>query len=261
MNDKISCTYIGHATCIIQIGEAKILTDPNFSRRVLTQKRLSELSINPAELPEFDAILVSHAHLDHLDTSSYKYLSCHTPIIVPERSERPIGKFTPNPIIELSHYSSHELVNGVEITAVPAAHASYHFLPTNSAKANAYLIRHPDVDGAVLFCGDSAYGEHFGQIGNLGKISLAILPIGAYEPRWFMSKRHMTPAEAVQAFEDMKAEHMVPIHYGTFRLSLEQPNAPLEWLEKILEERPDLNKRIHALKPGEKFDAPAGNLN
>jgi len=253
MSHSISCTYIGHATNIIRMGETTILTDPHFGKRTLTQKRLVPLPVEPGNLPDFNAILLSHTHFDHLHVDSYKYISCHTPIVVPEGSERAIGQYMPSPVIELSHYASHELADGTEITAVPVIHKSWRACPLLFKKSNAYLIRHPGMDGSVLFCGDSAYGPHFGQIGNLGKISVAFLPIGPYKPRWIMKGQHMTPAEAVQAFEDSKALHMIPIHYGTFRLSMEAPGAPLAWLKKILVERTDLASRVHVLEPGREF--------
>ncbi|MBT3181715.1 MAG: MBL fold metallo-hydrolase [Deltaproteobacteria bacterium] len=255
MNHSISCTYIGHATTFIKIGETEFCTDPHFGKRTLTQKRHGELPIDPAELPDFSAILLSHMHFDHLHVGSYKFISCKTPIIVPEGCERAVGRFTPNPIIELSHYAKHTLADGTEITAVPMKHHSFRVLPFRFTSCNGYLIQKPEVEGAVFYCGDSAYCEHFGEIGNLGKIKLAILPIGAYEPRWFMKSRHMNPEEAVQAFEDLKAEHMIPTHYGTFRLSCESPGAPAKRLGTILDQRSKLKSKVHILKPGEQFSA------
>ena len=253
MSHSISCTYIGHATTIINLGDTQICTDPHFGKYTLIQKRRGELPVDPTTLPDFSAILLSHTHFDHLHVSSYKYISCKTPIIVPEGCEHAVGWFAPNPIIELSHYARHSLSDGTKITAVPMKHHSFRVLPFRFTSTNGYLIQKPGAEGAVFYCGDSAYCEHFGQIGDLGKTSLAILPIGAYGPRWFMKSRHMNPEESVQAFEDLKADHMIPTHFGTFRLSLESPRSPVKRLEKILDKRTDLKPRIHILKPGEKF--------
>jgi L-ascorbate metabolism protein UlaG (beta-lactamase superfamily) len=253
MNEKISCTYIGHATTLINICETRILTDPHFGKRTLWAKRKYPLPINPGNLPDLSCILLSHTHCDHLDISSYKYISCGVPIIVPEGCERAVGAYLTNPVIELSHFSTHELADGTEITASPVLHAQSHIVSFGPSKSNAYLIRRPESESYIYFCADSAYGPHFRETGNLGHIDLALLPIGGYEPRWFMHKKHMTPAESVNAFEDLKARHMIPIHYGTFRLSLENPDAPIAWLNKIIEERPDLAEKIHMLKPGEEF--------
>ncbi len=251
MNSTISCTYIGHATTLIKWGETKIITDLHLGKRVIISPRRMPLPIEPGSLPELSTILISHTHCDHLNISSYKYISCGVPIIVPEGCERAVGRYLSNPVIELSHFARHELADGTEITAVPVIHSSSHFIPTYRTRSNAYIVKKPGSDGSVYFCGDSGYGSHFAETGNLGRIDLAILPIGSYCPRWYMRRLHMTPAEAVTAFEDLRAAHMIPIHYGTFRLSLENPEAPLRWLGKILEERPDLALKVHPLTPGE----------
>ena len=251
----ISCTYIGHATALIELDNTRILTDPHFGRWVLCFPRVAGLALPPSELPDLSCVLLSHTHYDHLNISSYKYISCGTPIIVPEGAERAIGQYIPNPIIELSHFSDYELPDGTRITAVPVIHRSSRVSHLRFAKSNAYLIRRDGL--CAYYCADSAYGPHFAESGNLGQIDLALLPIGSYSPRWPMRRCHMTPAEAVQAFEDLKASHMVPIHHGTFRLSLESPDAPLAWLRRIIEDRPDLGSRIHPLASGERFEPAA----
>lgn len=248
----ITCTYIGHATALIGMGETNILTDPHFGSRTLFFPRRQPLAFAPQDLPELACVLISHTHYDHLNIASFKYISTGVPIIVPEGCERAIGQYVPNPIIELSHFADHELASGVRITALPVKHHSSRISHLRYGASNAYLLRRPE-GGCVYFCGDSAYGPVFQETGNLGRIDLALLPIGNYAPRWLMHRCHMTPAEAVQAFADLKASHMVPIHYGTFPLSLEGKDAPLAWLEKIFEDRPDLAARIHPLAPGERF--------
>lgn len=254
MNEKISCRYIGQATTLIELGGARLLTDPHFGRRVLWAGRLSPLPAGPATIPDVDCVLISHDHRDHLNISSFKYISCGVPIVVPEGCDRRVSDYLPNPVIELSHFATYELTSGIEITAVPVDHPRGHIFDFGASRANGYLIRKPSDDACIYFCADSAYGPHFRETGNLGHIDLALLPIGGYEPRWLMGRKHMTPAEAVNAFEDLKADHMIPIHHSTFRLSLEEPQAPVHWLKKILGERPDLAPRIHILKPGEALE-------
>lgn len=262
---QISCTYIGHATNIIGIGRTNgtqagevrrtnLITDPHFGRTTLFFPRSSPLPIDPANLPEISAILLSHTHYDHLHIASYKYFSCKTPIIIPEGSERAIGQFMPNPIVELSQFASHTLPCGTKITAVPARHRSGRVSQLRFTKTNAYIIESADSSARVFFCADSSYGAHFAEIGNLGKIDLALLPIGSYEPRFLLKHCHITPSEAVDAFEDLKALHMIPIHHGVFRLTFEKIDAPIAWLKKIMDERPDLKDKIHPLLPGEKFE-------
>jgi L-ascorbate metabolism protein UlaG (beta-lactamase superfamily) len=210
------------------------------------------LPIIPSEIPQPDCVLLSHTHYDHLNISSYKYISCKVPIIVPEGSERAISQYVSNPIIELCAFAEHELPNGTKITAVPLKHHSSRLSHLRFTKTSGYIIRTPE-EGSIFFCADSGYGPHFQEIGNLEKIDLALLPIGGYLPRWMMKGCHMTPAEALQAFEDLGAAHMVPIHHSTFRLSLEPPNAPVDWLKKILTEREELRSRVHLIAPGESF--------
>lgn len=257
MAENISCTYIGHATTIVRIGGSSLFTDPHFGRSTLIFPRRKALPFSPSELPTPSAILLSHTHYDHLNISSYKFISCSVPIIVPEGSERAIGQYMPNPIIELSHFADHELVCGTTITALPVRHRSSRISHLGCTKSNAYLIRRPDQSGAVFFCADSAYGDHFREAGKLAKIDLALLPIGGYSPAWLQSRSHMTPEEAVQAFEDLNADHMIPIHYGTFNLSLEPLNAPAKWLAKIIGEKEDLATHIHPLAPGDNFEVPS----
>jgi len=234
-----------------------ILTDPHLGRRAFLSSRIGALAIEPAKLDDPACVLLSHTHCDHLDISSYKYISTGVPIVVPEGCERSVGAYLPNPVIELARYATHELACGTEITALPVIHSSSHAFNLGSSKSNAYLIRRPGCEGSIYFCGDSAYGPHFREAGNLGRIELALLPIGSYEPRWLMKRKHMTPAEAINAFEDLGASKMIPIHYNTFRLSLESPKAPLAWIEKILEERPDLRSRVRPLRPGENLEIHA----
>ena len=252
MKPTITCEYIGHATIHLTIGKSHILTDPHFGPRTLFFKRRTELKTNPAELPTPSAILISHMHFDHLNIGSYKYISQKVPIIVPEGCHRAIEDYINNPIIELSLFATHKLQDGTVITALPAKHRGGRYSQLRFTKTNSYLIQKDE--SFVFFTGDSAYGPHFQEIGNLAKIDLALLPISGYSPRWFMVNRHMTPAEAIQAFEDLKALHMIPIHWSSFSLSLEPPNQPIELLQKILQERPELAPRVHILPHGEKMD-------
>jgi L-ascorbate metabolism protein UlaG (beta-lactamase superfamily) len=251
MGDTISCTYVGHATTFIDMGGELVMTDPVFSDRVGLQGRKNPLPMAPLDIPSPSCVLISHAHLDHLDISSFKFIPCHVPIVVPEGVGDIVSKYLPNPAIELSHFATHSMPSGLEITAVPAKHHSFRHLPFWSSEANAYIIRKEGAEKRVLFVGDSAYGEHFSKARELGPIDLAILPIGCYEPSWFMKSRHMTPKEALQAFEDLGAKVMLPMHHGTFKLSFEPIDQPLQLLRQELEARPDLKSRVHPLSPGE----------
>lgn len=253
-NIEIHCTYIGHSTTLIHLDGANILTDPHFGNRILFSKRKPKLNFQPSWLDGLSCVLLSHMHYDHLNVDSYRYIASVAPVIVPERTEPAIGKLIQNPVIELSHWATHELVDGTTITAVPIAHRGGRLSQLRYTSSNGYVIQKGDV--TVFFCGDSAYGPQFKEIGNLYHINLALLPIGCYSPRWFMKKRHMTPAEAITAFEDSRASYMIPIHWGTFRLSLEKIHAPAERIKKILDDRTDLKERIFLIEPGDSKDIP-----
>lgn len=248
MKHKITCRYIGHATTLITIGGTNILTDPHFGRRTLFFKRKAALTYDPARLPELAAVLVSHTHFDHLNIASYKYIPQKIPVIVPEGCDAAISKFVANPVIELSLFAAHELPDGTKITALPSKHRGGRYSQLRFLNTCGYLIEKSD--SAVFFCGDSAYGSHFSEIAGTAQIDLALIPISGYLPRWFMHNRHMTPSEVVQAFEDLKARHMMPIHWSSFSLSLEPINQPVEQLNNILEDRPDLKDRIHIVPHG-----------
>ena len=251
MKYKITCRYIGHATTLITINGTCVLTDPHFSRRTLFFKRQGELAFDPAALPEISCVLISHTHFDHLNIPSFKYISQKVPVIVPEGCDKSISKFVSNPIIELAQFATHELPDGTKITAVPVKHRGGRFSYLRFTKSSGYLIQKGD--RTVYFTGDASYSDHFAEVGASSRIDLALLPISGYSPRFFMHGRHMTPSQVVQAFEDLKARYMVPIHWGSFSLSLEPTNQPIELLNKILEDRPDLKDRIPIVQHGEEI--------
>jgi L-ascorbate metabolism protein UlaG (beta-lactamase superfamily) len=248
----ITCTVIGHSTTLTQLDGTSILTDAHFGPRVFLSPRRTELKIDHALLDKVNAVLISHMHYDHLHLNSFKFIGSGIPVIVPEHTEKAVGPFVSNPVIELAHWATHELTDGTTITALPLHHRGGRLSQLRYTSSNAYLV---DSGGMrMFFCGDSAYGPSFKEIGALYDIDAAYIPIGCYEPRWFMKKRHMTPAEAVNAFEELQAKNMIPIHYGTFRLSFEPLDAPKKWLEKICKERPDLAKRIHCDNIGARIE-------
>lgn len=248
----ITITYIGHATTLAESGGKAVLTDPNFSSHVLCFKRKEPLNYDPGRLPELSAVVISHAHKDHLNINSFRYIKGSVPVFVPVGIGRYLSQFIRNPVIELNHYSTHKLPDGIEITATEARHVGFIWSGLRYRKCNGYIIT---IDGArVFFAGDTAYGPHFKEIGNLyngdATIDMALLPIAGYSPLWFMKKRHMTPVEALEAFLDLGAKKMVPVHFGSFRLSAEKLAEPLEWLSRVAIER-NLGERVHILKSGE----------
>ncbi len=259
----IAITYIGHATTLIESGESRVLTDPHFGNRVLALKRQERMNYEPGKLPELSAIVISHAHHDHLDFNSFKYIKSTVPVFVPIGIAKLVSKYIRNPVIELHQFASHKLPNGTEITATPAKHVGFRWTGLRYRACNSYVISFKNQSLAtshqplVFFAGDTAYGDHFKELGQMfgaqTPIDVALLPIASYSPVWFMKHRHTNPAEAIQAFIDLGAKKMVPIHFGAFKLSSEKMKEPIEWLTRLALER-ELGDRIHILKSGEKAE-------
>lgn len=242
---KLKITFVGHATFLIEIEGETILTDPNFSNKILGLSRLQAPGIKAEDLPALTAIAVTHGHYDHLDIFSYKYFPLQTPILVPDGLGKLIQKFLPNPVTEIAPWSEHKVGN-IQVYTVPVKHQGFRLSGLTYRGTTGYIFKKGDL--SIFFPGDTAYSEHFSEIAKAHKIDIALLPIGAYEPKWFMKNRHMNPEEALKAFGDLKARIIIPYHWGSFRISAETAQAPIEWLQKILSEKPD--ERVKILQPG-----------
>ncbi len=246
----LQITYIGQGTTLIGLSGQYFLTDPNFSNKVLGFKRLAPPGLMPQALPELSAIIVSHAHYDHLDIFSYKYFKTTLPIIVPEGLGKFVQKFLPNPVIEIPPWS-HHLQGGVEIHAVPVKHHGFRWLPLRHRASTAYVLK--SKEGTVYFAGDSGPGEHFVETASLYDIDVAVLPIGGYKPKWLEKKKKLNPATALEAFRQLRAKHMIPIHWGTFNFFNENPEEAKTTLEKLVEEQ-NMKEKVHVLPPGRTFE-------
>lgn len=239
--DEVSITYINHASHLIQLQNMNILTDPIFSKRagpmsLLGPKRVRQPGIDLHELPPIDIVLVSHNHYDHMDLPTLKKLQrLFQPIfIVPLGNRKYLKKkLFPN-VIELDWWQSYKQNSTHEITLVPAQHWSMRRLKdTNTALWGGFWIQFATLN--VYFCGDSGYGKHFKLIHQrLGAPDLSILPIGCYEPRWFMKDNHMNPDEAILASMDLQSTLSLATHHQTFRLSMEKINDPVITLKRRL---------------------------
>jgi N-acyl-phosphatidylethanolamine-hydrolysing phospholipase D len=234
-------TWIGHATMLAQIGGHNILTDPVFSERssplsFAGPKRHVAVGVALRELPHIDLVLISHNHYDHLDAASVDALAAQaggSPLFVVPLgikswfAERGIAK-----VVELDWWQSTQLGTS-EIFFVPSQHWSGRSL-TDRMKTlwGGYALFAPDFQ--LYFAGDTAYSKDFADIharfaarhGAGRGFDLALIPIGAYEPRWFMSAQHANPAEAVQIHLDLAASQSIGIHWGTFQLTDESLDEP-----------------------------------
>jgi len=224
--NEVGVTWIGHASFLVQIDGRSLLIDPNWAKWLKVIKRIRHPGLHLHELPAIDLVLVTHAHFDHLDRKTLRSVASNQPIVVPFE----VG----NLVHDLGFHSVHELHyweqfshGEARITLTPCHHWGARMLHDSHRGFGGFVI---EAAGKTIFhCGDTAYFDGFREIGQRHKIDLALLPIGAYDPP---SGRevHMNPEEAVQAFLDLGAQWMVPMHYGSFRLSFEPPHEPVERL-------------------------------
>jgi len=257
-------SYVGHASFLLQTAGLNILLDPVWSERVspfrfVGPKRVNDPGIALTDLPPINVVLVSHGHYDHLDLPTLVQLAAaHRPrIIAPLGNDAIMLDHDPKIAAEAYDWGDRiDIGDGVSVTLVPTRHWSARSLSDrNMSLWASFVIEAPA--GRIYFVGDSSYGD--GRIfrdvrERQGPLQLALLPIGAYEPRWFMCDQHMNPAEAVQAFRDCGAERALGHHYGTFQLTDEAIDAPLLALADALRTADILPERFRTLRPGQVWE-------
>lgn len=252
---QTSVTWIGHATALVQLDGSCFLTDPIFNDRVVIIKRLIPPGLRLQDLPPIDFVLISHNHYDHLDVPTLKRLGWDTVIIVPEGLKAFLQKKGFRRVRELKWWESTS-VDPLKITAVPSKHFSGRGLfDRNQTRWCSYLV---EGSTTVYFAGDTGYFDGFKQIGQRFRIDIALIPIGAYNPRRFMKSKHVDPEEALQAFLDLGAKFVIPIHWGTFRLSLESIDEPPKRLRAAAMQNGVVN-RVVILCQGERWVYPQNN--
>jgi L-ascorbate metabolism protein UlaG (beta-lactamase superfamily) len=241
----LGVTLVNHSTvllqqCVEQCG-LNILTDPIWSERTspfswIGPRRRRKPGVRLEDLPPIGAVLLSHNHYDHMDLPTLRRLVARgaSSFVVPTGCARLLRQHNIGPAHELDWGQSVSL-GGVTIHCVPARHFSSRTLwDRNATLWCGYVIE--TQDGLIYFAGDTAFGPHFARIREMfgekpAPLRLALLPIGAYEPRWFMSPVHMDPEEAVQAHEILDAKTSIAIHHGTFQLADEGVDTPRERLK------------------------------
>lgn len=254
----VRITFINHATLLVQLDGVNILTDPIWSERCspvsfLGPKRRRVPGIRFADLPPIDAVLVSHNHYDHLDIPTLRRI--HTPrIVTPLGNAALMARHGVRQGVDLDWWQSHAISDRVRVTAVPAQHFSARALSDRDvALWGGFVISGPS--GNVYFAGDTGWGKHFAEIRErFGAVRVALLPIGAYLPRWFMKPAHIDPAEAVDAHLVLGAKTSVAMHYGTFRLGDDGATQPVDDLRKAIAAK--RASRFLVLDEGVGFDAP-----
>ena len=244
--DAISVTFINHSTLLVQVDGVNILTDPVFSERVSPfsfagPKRVRLPGVALEDLPTIDVILISHNHYDHLDVESLQRIVARQPF-----AEAPLilaglgnsGLFTLQqlPKFKDMEWDQSVTLGNLQIIFTEARHRSGRGLSDQMKTLwGSFLVRSPQ--GDIYFAGDTGFGPHFEELrSRYGDVELALLPIGAYEPRWFMEAVHLTPKQAVQAHKMIASQQSIGIHFGTFQLTYEGIDEPLKGLVQALDE-------------------------
>jgi L-ascorbate metabolism protein UlaG (beta-lactamase superfamily) len=244
--EDLCLTWIGHASFLISWRGLNILVDPIWSLWLKIVKRIRRPGIRIDHLPAIDLVLVTHAHFDHLDRRTLRRVASAQPIVVPQGVGNLVHDLGFDRVHELREWDDLDIGN-VTITLTPCHHWGARVLHDRHRGFGGFHLRLGQ--RTVFHCGDSAYFAGFREIGARLPVEIALLPIGAYEAP---SRRevHMNPEEAVQAFQELRAKYMVPMHYGSFRLSYEPLHEPLERLRRQVEQR-RLEDVVKILKEGE----------
>ncbi len=227
-------TWIGHASWLVQLDGASLLIDPVFSKRISgIVPRNVPAPLLPAELPRIDATLVTHSHYDHYDRPSVNAAKARVLCGLGLAAAMDL------PASEMAWWDTERINDSVRVTYVPSQHWSRRGLfDTNETLWGGFIIE--GTRSRIYHAGDTAYYAGFTGIGErFPDIDYALLPIGAYDPAWFMEKQHMNPEQAVQAHLDLRARNFVAMHWGTFKLTdepLDEPPVRLraEWERRAL---------------------------
>ncbi|MCJ8009004.1 MBL fold metallo-hydrolase [Lederbergia wuyishanensis] len=242
-------TWIGHSTFLIQMKGKNILTDPVWAKHLGLDKRLTSPGLEINDLPPIDIVLISHSHYDHLHYSSIRKLKGNPFFLVPIGLGNWFKKKRFQNVIEFNWWDVQK-IGDLHFTFTPAQHWTKRTLTdTNRSHWGGWVI-HGD-QHCIYFAGDSGYFKGFKEIGQRYSIDYCLIPIGAYEPEWFMSSQHVNPEEAVQAFLDTGAKFMVPMHYGAYRLADDTPKEALDRMYADWDRRELERERLKVMKIGE----------
>ncbi|MGQ0837309.1 MBL fold metallo-hydrolase [Actinokineospora sp.] len=226
--DAVALTWAGHAGFVIRMGGACVLADPVWSTRIPgVAPRITPPGVAWDDLPRVDAVVISHNHYDHLDLPTLRRLPRDTVLLVPGGLGRWFTRRGFTAVVELDWWES-ATVAGLTFDFVPAHHWSRRGLRDTCASLWGGWVITDSHGRRVYHAGDTGYGHWFAEIGTrYPDIDVAMLPIGAYDPRWFMAPVHMDPDEAVRALADLGARRLASMHWGTFVLTREPVAEPL----------------------------------
>ncbi|HEY3762019.1 MAG TPA: MBL fold metallo-hydrolase [Verrucomicrobiae bacterium] len=244
---EIAITWIGHASFLIQFTDLNVLIDPNFANWLFLLKRIRRSGFKIEDLPPIDVVLLTHAHFDHFHKPTLRKLPHPKIGIMP----RGVGDLAHNlgfsRIVELEWWESFsQAKSNWKVTFVPSKHWGARTLHDQHRGYGGFVLEYQGQK--IYHAGDSAYFEGFKEIGERFSPSLALLPIGAYHPESFR-KVHMGPDDAIKVFKELNAKWLVPMHYGTFKLSFEELDEPLRWLLE-LGAKSNITRQIRVLEAG-----------
>ncbi len=256
-------TMINHASFLIQYPQLTLITDPFFSERASPvtwagPKRKRAPGIKLEDLPPIDVILISHNHYDHMDIASLRELVArfNPRIYVPLGNKAFLSDIGSDKIHELDWWDSVDLGLSFRLHLVPAQHWSSRMpWDRNQALWGGFVLE--QAQHRLYFAGDTGYGPHFQAIRErLGSMHVSLIPIGAYEPRWFMKEQHTNPAEAVQAHIELGSRQSFGIHWGTLKLTDEDMEAPARELAQSLSQAGLAPEVFQAARNGQSWTLP-----
>lgn len=255
--DQVAITFVNHVTFLVQVAGLNILTDPIWSKRAspfswLGPARVRKPGIAFADLPKIDVVIISHNHYDHLDLPTLKALQqAFSPLFLVAYGDKVLlQKAGCVNVQELDWWDEIKINDTTRITYTPTQHFSARTLWDRSKSLwGSYVINANNK--LIYFGGDAGYSKHYIDIyQKFGPMDISLLGIGAYEPTWFMRNMHMTPADAVQAHQDLHSKHSIGMHYGTFKLSAEGFDQPVLDLSAALEHKSLPGSAFITMEPG-----------
>jgi len=230
----VSLSFVGHATVMITTPATRVIVDPLLENSLYGIRRAKAAGIAERDLDDADLVLVTHAHRDHLSRASLARLPGSAPVVVPPHCERLVRRVGLLNVVELHPGRTHA-EGDLEVISVPVRHSGARGFGDYARRgACGYIVRTPDA--CIYVAGDTGYFSGFAEIGRRFRPDVALLPISGYEPAAFREE-HLSPLDAIYAFEDLGARILIPTTYGSFPLSYEPLDAPLTWLRQIARER------------------------
>lgn len=242
---QVAITWIGHASFLLQFTDLNVLIDPNFANWLFLLKRIKRSGLKLEHLPPIDLLLLTHAHFDHFHKPTLRRLPYTKLALMPWGMADLARHLGFGRVVELEWWESFSHLNW-RVTLTPCKHWGARILRDHHRGYGGFLLEHQG--RRIYHAGDSAYFDGFKEIGKVFAPEIALLPIGAYHPESFRHV-HMGPDEAIKVFKDLRAQWLVPMHYGTFRLSFEDLDEPPRWLRSLAEEN-KLTTKVKVLEEG-----------